>query len=104
MARTAPLHASLVRPILVAGVEPRIVILEGTLVAALLLGVGLHTLTLLSAALIAFLLHPLLAQVSKRDPQALAIYVRATHYQPFYPRSVHPASPSAHHLPFDEVL
>jgi type IV secretory pathway TrbD component len=100
---SAPVHPSLVRPILVAGVEPRIVILEGTLVAALLLGVGLHLFTVAVACAIAFGLHPLLVRLSKNDPLALAVYVRAVRYQPFYPRHAHPGCPPAPYLPFDEA-
>ncbi|HYN21022.1 MAG TPA: VirB3 family type IV secretion system protein [Thermoanaerobaculia bacterium] len=100
--KNAPLHLSLLRPILVAGVEPRIVVLEGTLVATLLLGVGLHTFTVLCALLIALGVHPLLARLSKSDPHALAVYARAVRYQAAYPRAAHPSCPAAVYRAFDE--
>lgn len=98
--RRAPIHLSLVLPALIAGVERRIAMIEATLASAFLLGFGLNTLTVATAVIIAFGVHPLLARVSKADPQALAVYARSLQHQPFYPRSVHPAAPSHLHQPY----
>lgn len=100
MSSSAPVHPSLVRPQLVAGVEHRILVLEGTLVAVLLLGVGIHTLTVLAACLVVFVLHPFLVRLSKEDPQALTTYARSLRYQTFYPRASHPTAQPTAYKPF----
>ena len=40
--RRTPIHASLTRPLLLGGAERELVLANGTLIAALLFGVGVH--------------------------------------------------------------
>ena len=47
-----PIHQSLVRPILLAGAERRLAILNWLFMAALIFGVGLHLYTLALATLL----------------------------------------------------
>ncbi len=98
-ALSCPVHQSLVRPALIAGVERRIVILEATLALLLLLGVGINPVTLGASLFISLVLHPLLARVSKADPHALAVYARSVRHQPFFLRAAHPAAPLHTHFP-----
>ena len=100
MPATTQVHPSLVRPPLVAGVEHRILVLEGTLVAVLLLGVGIHAPTVIAALLVVFVVHPFLVRLSKEDPQALTTYVRSLRYQPYYQRASHPSAPVTVYRPF----
>lgn len=100
----APLYVSLVRPILVAGAERRLVVLEGTLAAILLLGVGLNAFTIAATVAICVLLHPLLVRISKRDPEALGVYVRNARYQGYYPRTAAIEGRLLRHQPFNKGL
>jgi len=97
-----PIHQSLVRPILLAGAERRLAILNWLFMAALIFGVGLHLYTLALATLLGTVGHWELRQAAKFDPQLSEVYVRHLHYQRFYPprasvtapvAPVHPAVP-----------
>ncbi len=97
-----PIHQSLVRPILLAGAERRLAILNWLIMAALVFGVGLHLYTLAFAALLGTVGHWGLRQAAKFDPQLSEVYVRHLHYQRLYPpraevtaraAPVHPAVP-----------
>lgn len=83
--RVAPLHRSLTRPILLGGAERDLVIIEASLVAALVLGLGFHVVSLAMAALIGTLGHRLLVWIARQDPQATRVYARHRRYQVFYP-------------------
>ncbi|MEO8502478.1 MAG: conjugal transfer protein TrbD [Acidobacteriota bacterium] len=104
MASTAPrqevLHVSLTRPILLGGVEREIAIIEATLIAALLFGVGLHLATVGLSILIALVVHPLLRSAAKSDPQMLRVYVRHLRYAPYYAAQTHPEAPGVPVQPF----
>jgi type IV secretory pathway TrbD component len=93
------LHLSLVRPVLLLGAERPLVILEATLLASLL-SIGIRALTLLLAAAIVLVVHPLLVRAAKADPQAFRIYARSLHYQDFYPARAHPDAPPARQRTF----
>jgi type IV secretory pathway TrbD component len=97
----APVHSSLVTPILIAGVERRFAILEGGLLAVLLLAIGIHTQTLAVAAVVFFVGHPLLQKVAKRDAQGFDLYVRSLRFQSFYPAQAHPEAATLERPPFD---
>jgi type IV secretory pathway TrbD component len=97
----APVHGSLVTPILIAGVERRFAILEGGLLAVLLLAIGFHVQTLTLAAIVVFVVHPLLQKAAKRDPQGFDLYVRSLRLQSFYPAQAHPGAPTLERPPFD---
>ncbi len=94
------IYPSLTRPILFGGAERELAILEGTLICALLFGVGLHFLTVAMAALIAFGVHPLLVLAAKNDAQMFRIYVRSIAHQDFYLARSHPSAPPFRCLPW----
>jgi type IV secretion system protein TrbD len=90
-----PIHQSLVRPILLAGAERRLAILNWLIMAALIFGVGLHLYTLALAALLGTVGHWGLRQAAKFDPQLSEVYVRHLHYQRFYPPRAEVIAPAA---------
>ena len=79
------IHPSLVRPILLAGAERELVLINAITIAALLLGIGPHPLTLATAALLATAGHSALVLAARFDPQMLRVYARHIHYRSFYP-------------------
>jgi type IV secretory pathway TrbD component len=83
--RRAPIHPSLIRPLLLAGAERELVLVNGTLIAALLFGVGFHWVSLTIASLLATVGHWALTRAAKYDAQLSRIYVRHVRYQPYYP-------------------
>ncbi|HSJ75448.1 MAG TPA: VirB3 family type IV secretion system protein [Gemmatimonadales bacterium] len=93
-------YPSLTRPILFGGAERELAILEGTLICALLFGVGLHFLTVAMAAHIAFGVHPLLVLAAKNDPQMFRIYLRSIAHQDLYLARAHPSAPDFRCLPW----
>jgi len=94
------LYPSIIRPILFGGAERELAILEGTLISALLFGVGLHALTVAIAALIAFGVHPLLVLAAKSDAQMFRIYLRSIAHQDLYLARAHPNAPDFRCLPW----
>jgi type IV secretory pathway TrbD component len=80
-----PIHPSLHRPVLVAGVDRGLAIVEATLVAALVVMGGLDWRTLGVAALLAGVLHPALAWATRADAAIAEVYVRSLSGQDFYP-------------------
>lgn len=92
------IHPALWRPILFAGAEPAVVVLEVTTAFALVFGVGLHIATVLLAVFYVTVGHALMVWVAKHDPQMTALYVRSLTGQDFYPphASVHAAPPPVH--------
>ena len=96
------IHASLHRPILFAGAEPRVVVLEVTTAFALVFGVGLHVATVLLAVFYLTVVHGVMVWVAKQDPHMIALYVRSLSSRDFYsphgsvqgaPPPVHPSIP-----------
>lgn len=77
-------HAALIRPVLFAGVEYAVAITEGTLVVALLVGVGLHLATIALAVGVLTVGHPVLVRLTARDPQLTQIYLRSLRYADYY--------------------
>ena len=92
------IHASLYRPVLFAGAEPAVVVLEVTTAFALVFGVGLHVATVLLAVFYLTVVHAVMVWVAKQDPQMTALYVRSLVTRDFYPphASVHGAAPPVH--------
>jgi type IV secretory pathway TrbD component len=92
------IHASLHRPILFAGAEPRVVVLEVTTAFALVFGIGLHVATVLLAVFYLTVVHGVMVWVAKQDPHMIALYVRSLASRDFYPPhgSVHGAPPPVH--------
>jgi type IV secretion system protein TrbD len=83
--RRAAIHTSLIRPLLLAGAERELVLLNGTIIAALIFGVGFHWGSLGIAGLLATLGHWGLTRAAKFDPRLSRIYVRHVRYQVYYP-------------------
>jgi type IV secretory pathway TrbD component len=79
------IHASLWRPILIAGAEPGFVIMEGAIVAALLVVIGIHVATVALAAVYATLVHAGAVWVTSHDPQISAVYLRSLMARDYYP-------------------
>src|SRR5260370_30768058 len=92
------IHASLHRPLLFAGAETRVVVLEVTTAFALVFGVGLHVATVLLAAFYLTVVHAVMVWVAKQDPQMIGLYVRSLGARDFYPphASLHAAPPPVH--------
>lgn len=91
------IHAALYRPVLFAGVEPAMAVLEGATAFALVFGVGLHVATVLLAVFYLTVVHGVFMWVARQDPQMTTLYVRSLATRDFYPPhgSVHGASPAA---------
>jgi type IV secretory pathway TrbD component len=92
------IHPSLYRPVLFAGAEPAIVVLEATTAFALVFGVGLHVATVLLAVFYLTVVHAVMVWVATRDPLMSVLYVRSLSARDFYPphASVHAAPPPVH--------
>jgi type IV secretory pathway TrbD component len=92
------IHPSLYRPVLLAGAEPAVVVLEVTTAFALVFGVGLHVATILLALFYLTVVHAVMVWVAKQDPQMTALYVRSLASRDFYSphASVHGAPPPVH--------
>ena len=92
------IHPSLYRPVLFAGVEPSVAVLEGTTAFALVFGVGLHVATVLLAVFYLTVVHAVMAWVATQDPQMTVLYVRSLSRRDFYPphAGVHGAPPPVH--------
>jgi len=83
--RRAPIHPSLTRPLLLGGAERELVMVNGTLIASLVFGVGFHWVSLIVASLLATGGHWALTRAAKYDAQLSRIYIRHVRYQPYYP-------------------
>jgi type IV secretion system protein TrbD len=92
--RRAPIHSSLTRPLLLGGAERELVLVNGTMVAALIFGVGFHWVSLAIAALLCTVGHWTLTRAAKYDPRLSRIYVRHVRYQPYYPARPLTGAPS----------
>ena len=92
------IHPALYRPVLFAGAEPAVVVLEVTTAFALVFGVGLHVATVLLAVFYLTVVHAVMVWVAKQDPEMIGLYVRSLGARDFYPAhaSVHAAPPPVH--------
>lgn len=88
-----PLHASLVRPVLLAGAEREMALLEIFLAATFLTALGPRLVTLGVVLALALLVHPLLVRAAKYDPDLAKLYLRHIRYRRFYPARPHPEAP-----------
>jgi type IV secretory pathway TrbD component len=93
--RRIPIHRSLSRPILLAGGERELVMVNAVIVAALVFGAGFTLPALLTAALFGVLGHLALVRMAKLDPQLRAVYARHIHYQDYYPARASEHAPPA---------
>jgi type IV secretion system protein TrbD len=80
-----PIHRSLIRPILLAGAERTLVLINLTCIVMLIFGVGLHWLTAVLALFFALIGHAVLMRLSHYDPNFSRVYLRHIRYQDFYP-------------------
>lgn len=74
-----PIHRSLTQPIMIAGVPRELAIINGTVTAAMVL--GMHSPIGLP---VGFLLHLLFVAVSKKDPQFFATFRRQVRHKRYY--------------------
>ena len=79
------IHLSLLRPVLIAGVEPEIAGVEAATVFALLFLVGLHVATVLLAAFYLLVVHGVMAWIARQDPAMVRLYLRSLTARDFYP-------------------
>jgi len=79
------IHSALHRPVLMAGVDRGLVIVEATLVTALVVMGGLDWRTLSVAAVLVVALHPAMAWATRADAMIAEVYVRSLGAQDFYP-------------------
>jgi type IV secretory pathway TrbD component len=79
------IHASLYRPILLAGVEPAVAIAEASVVLALVVVVGVHVATVALAAVYVGAVHAALAACTRDDPRISAVYLRSLLARDYYP-------------------
>lgn len=92
------LHRSLVRPILLAGADRRLVLLNMTCIVLLIFGVGLHWATLISSLVLAIAGHTLLTRLAKSDPEFSDVYLRHIKYRDFYSAQSSVLAPSGRPL------
>ena len=78
------IHSSLIRPVLLAGAEPAVVIVESCVVFALLFVVGVHLATVALAAFWVVVVHGLMVRVAKVEPLMTALYVRSLTGRDYY--------------------
>lgn len=81
---THGVHQALIRPVLFAGVEPPVAIVETCVVFAMLFVVGIHILTIVIAVFWLGVVHGTMAWVAKQEPQMTALYVRSLSGRDFY--------------------
>ncbi|HWG35798.1 MAG TPA: VirB3 family type IV secretion system protein [Gemmatimonadaceae bacterium] len=91
-----PIHVSLIRPVLFAGAEPAVVIVETCVVFALLFVVGIHIMTVAIAAFWLTVVHGTMVWIAKQEPQMSILYVRSLCGRDFYaPQArAHAATPA----------
>ena len=93
------IHASLYRPVLFAGAEPAVVVLEMTTAFALVFGIGLHVATVLLAVFYVTVVHSVMVWVAKQDAHMTALYVRSLSARDFYPPHASLRAPSPFVVP-----
>ncbi len=82
--RETQIHRSLTRPLLLAGAERELVIVNLTIIGALIFGVGFHWMTIGVAGFLATFGHWALVCLAKKDPQLRIMYMRHVKYHPMY--------------------
>ena len=79
------IHQALTRPLLLAGAERELVLINLTIIMALIFGVGIHWLSISVALLLATVGHWGLTRIAKHDPQMRLLYIRHVRYKDYYP-------------------
>lgn len=87
-----PVNRALNRPILIAGVEKRFVLLNALLCFPLVAATHLHMPACLFGVVLYVLLHVVFVLISKRDPHLGKVLKRSTRYcfRPYFPAHSHP--------------
>ena len=78
------IHTSLYRPVLLAGVEPAVAVVEVSTAFALIFGVGLHVATVALAVFYVTAVHAVMAGIAAKDPHMTTLYVRSLGARDFY--------------------
>jgi type IV secretory pathway TrbD component len=97
-----PVYTSLYRPVLFAGAEPSIVIVEVMTAFGLVFGVGVHVATVTLAVVYLTVVHSIMVWVATHDPQMSMLYVRSLSGADYYPphaRVRHAAPPARPAIP-----
>ena len=89
-----PIHISLIRPVLFAGAEPAVVIVESSVVFALLFVVGIHLATIAIVAFWLTVVHGTMLWVAKQEPQMTILYVRSLFGRDFYAPHAQASAPT----------
>jgi type IV secretory pathway TrbD component len=79
-----PIHSSLFRPALFAGVEPAAAAIEILTAGALVFGAGFHVATILLAAFYLTGVHAVMVRVAAQDPQMSQLYIRSLSARDYY--------------------
>jgi type IV secretion system protein VirB3 len=93
--RRLPIRRSLIRPLLLAGGERQLVMINCTFIACLIFGMGISLFTVVASALLGIFGQWCLVAAAKSDPAMSRVYLRHIHYQDFYPAkgSAHARAP-----------
>ena len=93
--RSTPIHASLTRPILLAGADRELTLINAIVIFALFFGIGLSRWTFAVCFLLATVGQWALGRVTRYDPDFRRIYGRHVQLQPFYPARASLRAPRA---------
>lgn len=83
--RRLAIRRSLIRPLLLAGGERTLVMINVTLITAIVFGVGFFKFTIAIAFVLATFGQWCLVQAAKADPDMTRVYLRHIRYKDFYP-------------------
>ena len=82
--RARPVHQSLVRTPVFAGVDRSFLVLEVTLALAVAVGMGVSWATLIVVGVVVGVVHPVLVTLTKKDPLMTSLAARAMTQAPVY--------------------
>jgi type IV secretion system protein VirB3 len=96
--RCIPIHVSLTRPILLAGADRELTLINVIVNFALIFGIGFSRWTFGVCFLLATVGQWTLGRVTRYDPDFRRVYTRHVQLQPFYPAraSLHAPRPIVH--------
>lgn len=103
--RTLPIHLALTRPVLLAGADRELTLLNAIICFALLFGIGFSRWTVGVVAVLATLGQWVLGRITRYDPDFRRVYTRHVQLQPYYPAtaSIHAPRPIIHAaVPYSE--
>ena len=83
--RELDIHQALTRALLLGGAERELVLINLTVVLALVFGVGFHWFSISMAVFLLTVGHWGLTQMAKKDSQLRGLYVRHLRYHDYYP-------------------